>query len=106
MSAKKNFDINTVLAERSYIKPTEDTEMNLDVELEDHFDECGRISLLSEARTPLLPLKTFKAQSQPSLMHQGGLSDRYIPLRQNQYEIEAQDLLLDISLDDSGAKPS
>ena len=39
MSAKKNFDINTVLAERSYIKPTEDTEMNVDVELEDHFDE-------------------------------------------------------------------
>ena len=28
MSCKKNFDINTVLAEKSYIKPTEDTEMN------------------------------------------------------------------------------
>jgi hypothetical protein len=59
ISPKKNFDFNTVLAERSYIKPTEDTEMAHEFELRDNFDEggCGRISLMSDQRTPLLPLK-------------------------------------------------
>ena len=47
-STAKHPEINSVLAERSYIKPTEDTEQpNLDdIEARDHFDD--RISLLSD----------------------------------------------------------
>ena len=77
--------------------------MNNEFELRDNFDG-GRISLLSEQRTPLLPLKNLKVQSQPSAIGNGTFSDRYIPLRGNQNEAEALDLLLDISLEESGGK--